>query len=72
MEEKSKKLLIKIWKGINAALALFFLFLMLNAYIQIFFFKNTDKSYYYFGTIFVIPLITCLIVVFGWDLDKAK
>lgn len=54
----------------NALLALFFFGLIADAYIQIFYFRNTEKHYYYIATLFVIPLITCLIVVFGWSLDE--
>ncbi|HEY0659211.1 MAG TPA: hypothetical protein VGD05_12090 [Pyrinomonadaceae bacterium] len=54
----------------NALLAVFFLVLIVDAYIQIFYFRNAEKHYYYIGTLFIIPLITCLIVVFGWDLDN--
>jgi YbbR domain-containing protein len=66
----NKKLLSRIWRIINALLAAFFLFLIVDAYIQIFYFKNAEKYYYYIATLFIIPLMTCLIVVFGWDLDN--
>lgn len=65
-----KKLFSKIWRFLNAALALFFLYLILDAWIEILYFHNAEKHYYYFGTLFIIPLITCLVVVFGWDLDE--
>ena len=65
-----KKLFYKLWKILNALLALFFTVLIVDAYIQIFYFKNAEKHYYYIATLFIIPLITCLIVVFGWDLDN--
>jgi len=39
---------------------------------QSFYFKNAEKQYYYIATLFIIPLFTCLIVVFGWDLDNRK
>ncbi|MCU1290773.1 MAG: hypothetical protein JWN60_3002 [Acidobacteria bacterium] len=66
----NRKFFSKIWKIANAILALYFTFLIIDAYIQIFYFKNAEKHYYYIGTLFIIPLITCLIVVFGWDLDN--
>jgi YbbR domain-containing protein len=66
----NKKLFSRIWRIINALLAAFFLFLIVDAYIQIFYFKNAEKYYYYIATLFIIPLMTCLIVVFGWDLDN--
>jgi len=66
----NRKLFSKIWRITNALLAAFFLFLIIEAYIQIFYFKNAEKYYYYIATLFIIPLITCLIVVFGWDLDN--
>ena len=65
-----RKLFYKLWRITNALLAVFFLVLIADAYIQIFYFKNAEKYYYYIGTLFIIPLITCLIVVFGWDLDN--
>jgi hypothetical protein len=65
-----KKLFYKLWRILNALLAVFFLVLIVDAYIQIFYFRNAEKHYYYIGTLFIIPLITCLIVVFGWDLDN--
>ncbi len=65
----NKRFFCKLWRILNAVLAAFFLFLIADAYIQIFYFKNAEKYYYYIGTLFIIPLITCLIVVFGWDLD---
>lgn len=66
----NKKLFSRIWRILNALLAAFFLFLIVDAYIQIFYFKNAEKYYYYIATLFIIPLMTCLIVVFGWDLDN--
>ena len=66
----NRKLFSKLWKILNALLALFFTVLIVDAYIQIFYFKNAEKHYYYIATLFIIPLITCLIVVFGWDLDN--
>jgi len=65
-----RKLFYKLWRITNALLAVFFLVLIADAYIQIFYFKNAEKYYYYIGTLFIIPLMTCLIVVFGWDLDN--
>ncbi len=70
MNEGSSQFLSKAWRIVNAVLALFFLFLIADAYIQIFYFKSTEKHFYYFATLFVIPLITCLTVVFGWSLDQ--
>lgn len=66
----NKKLFTKIWRLLNSALALFFFYLIVDAWVEIFYFKNNEKHYYYIATLFVIPLLTCLIVVFGWDLDK--
>ena len=65
-----KKLFSKVWRILNGALALFFLYLIVDAWIEILYFKNGEKHLYYIGTLFIIPLLTCLIVVFGWDLDK--
>lgn len=70
MKETDGKILSKTWRILNAVLALFFLVLIADAYVQIFYFKNTEKHYYYIATLFIIPLITCLIVVFGWSLDE--
>ena len=72
MNKKSKSYLSKAWRILNALLAAFFSYLIVDAWFQIFYFKNTDKYYYYIATLFIIPLLTCLIVVFGWDLDKPK
>lgn len=58
------------WKIINAALGLFFLYSIIDAWIQILYFKNPEKHYYYIGTTFFIPLFTCLIVVCGWSLER--
>lgn len=66
----NKRFFYKLWRILNAVLAAFFLFLIADAYVEIFYFKNAGKYYYYTGTLFIIPLITCLIVVFGWDLDN--
>lgn len=68
----SNNLLSKIWKIINAILAAVFLYLIVDAWIQVLFFGSTEKHYYYFATLFIIPLLTCLIVVFGWSLDDRK
>ena len=70
MKETNGKILSNAWRILNAALALFFLVLIADAYIQIFYFKSAEKHYYYIATLFIIPLATCLIVVFGWSLDK--
>ncbi len=72
MNAESKNYLLKAWKVINALLAIVFAYLIVDAWIQIFYFKNTEKYYYYIATLFIIPLLTCLIVVFGWDLDNGK
>lgn len=65
-----KKIISPAWKILNAFLALFFLYLIVDAWIEILYFKNAEKYYYYIATLFIIPLFTCLIVVFGWDLDN--
>jgi hypothetical protein len=70
MDDKSKKYLPAAWKIINAVLAIVFGYLIIDAWVQIFYFNNAEKYYYYIATLFIIPLITCLIVVFGWDLDN--
>jgi Na+/H+-dicarboxylate symporter len=72
MSEKRINYLSAAWRIINAALAVVFAGLIIDAWIQIFYFKNAEKYYYYIATLFIIPLITCLIVVFGWDLDNRK
>jgi hypothetical protein len=69
MKRSHKDLIYKIWRILNGALATFFLYLIVNAWVQIFYFKNPAKQYYYEASLFIIPLITCLIVVFGWSLD---
>jgi len=68
----NKKILSNLWKILNAVLALIFLYLIADAWIQILYFKRAEKYFYYIATLFIIPLFTCLIVVFGWDLDKRK
>ncbi len=70
MSEKPINFLLAAWRVVNAALALVFAGLIVDAWVEIFYFKNAEKYYYYIATLFIIPLITCLIVVFGWDLDK--
>lgn len=65
-----KKLFSKIWTILNGALAFFFTCLIVDAWIEILYYKNAEKQYYYIGTLFIIPLLTCLTVVFGWDLDE--
>lgn len=72
MNDKNKSYLSKAWRMLNALLAAFFVYLIVDAWVQIFYFKNTDKHFYYIATLFIIPLLTCLIVVFGWDLDNPK
>ena len=70
MSESPRKILSTVWKILNAILALIFLYLIIEAWVEIFYFKSAEKYYYYIATLFVIPLLTCLIVVFGWDLNK--
>jgi hypothetical protein len=65
-----KNALSLAWKILNAALGSFFLYSIIDAWIQILYFKNPEKHYYYIGTTFFIPLFTCLIVVCGWSLEK--
>ncbi len=72
MSEKNVNYLSAAWKIINAVLAVVFAWLIVDAWVQIFYFKNAEKHYYYIATLFIIPLFTCLIVVFGWDLDNRK
>ena len=72
MDDKTKNYLSAVWKIINAVLAVVFAYLIVDAWVQIFYFKNTEKHFYYIATLFIIPLMTCLIVVFGWDLDNRK
>jgi hypothetical protein len=67
-----KEFIIKAWKFLNAALAVIFLYLIVDAWIEILYFKRTEKYYYYIATLFIIPLFTCLIVVLDWDLDSRK
>ena len=70
MEPSHKKIISRLWRILNALLAAFFLYLIVNAWVQALYFKNTDKQYYYEGSLFIIPLLTCLIVVFDWSLDE--
>jgi len=72
MSEKSKNYLSRAWRILNAVLAAIFAYLIVDAWIQVFYFKNAEKHYYYIATLFIIPLFTCLIVVFGWDLNNRK
>jgi hypothetical protein len=67
-----KNFILKAWKIINGFLAVIFAYLIGDAWIQILYFGRTEKHYYYIATLFIVPLITCLIVVFGWDLDERK
>jgi hypothetical protein len=71
MSEKKLNYLSAVWKTINGVLAVVFAWLIVDAWVEIFYFKNAEKYYYYIATLFIIPLLTCLIVVFGWDLDKS-
>lgn len=68
----NKKLLSKIWWILNAGLALLFLCIIADAWIEILYFKRTEKYFYYHATLLFIPLLTCLTVVFRWDLDTLK
>lgn len=68
----AKLFILRAWRILNAVLALIFLYLIADAWIEILYFKNAEKYYYYIATLFIIPLLTCLIVVFGWDLDDRK
>ena len=72
MSEKNVNYLSAAWKIINAVLAVIFAVLIVDAWVQILYFKNAEKYYYYIATLFIIPLFTCLIVVFGWELDDRK
>lgn len=72
MSAEKNRNLIKIWKILNAALALVFVYLIVDAWVEILYFNRHEKHFYYIGTLFIIPLLTCLIVVFGWDLDSRK
>ncbi len=72
MDEKNKNYLSKSWRILNAVLAAVFAYLIVDAWIQVLYFKNAEKHYYYIATLFIISLFTCLIVVFGWDLDNRK
>ncbi len=72
MDEKNVNYLSVTWRILNAVLAVVFAYLIVDAWVQIFYFKNAEKQYYYIATLFIIPLFTCLIVVFGWDLDNRK
>lgn len=71
METKNKKILLRVWKIVNALLAAFFLYLIVDAWLQILYFGNAEKHYYYVATLFVIPFVTCLIVVLGWNVDES-
>ena len=72
MNEENKNYLSKSWRILNAVLAVVFAGLIVDAWIQVLYFKNAEKHYYYIATLFIIPLFTCLVVVFGWDLDNQK
>lgn len=65
-----KEFIIKSWKFVNAVLAVIFLYMIVEAWVEILYFKRAEKYYYYVATLFIIPLFTCLIVVLGWDLDN--
>lgn len=67
-----KKVLSKIWRILNAVLAVFFLYIIADAWIAILYFKVQEKHFYYLATLPFIPLLTCLLVVFNWDLDTLK
>jgi hypothetical protein len=70
MNKFNRENFYKAWRILNGALAIFFLYLIIDAWIQILYFKNAEKHYYYTATLFFIPLLTCLIVVLGWDLPE--
>ena len=72
MSGKNVNYLSAAWRIINAVLAVVFVWLIADAWVQVLYFKNAEKYYYYVATLFIIPLFTCLIVVFGWDLDNRK
>jgi hypothetical protein len=72
MDEKNKNYLSKCVADFKCLLAVVFAYLIVDAWVQIFYFKNAEKQYYYIATLFIIPLFTCLIVVFGWNLDNRK
>jgi len=72
MDEKSKNYLSRAWRILYGVLAAIFAYLIVDAWVQVLYFKNAEKHYYYIATLFIIPLFTCLIVVFGWDLDNRK
>jgi len=72
MDENNKNYLSKSWRILNAVLSIVFAYLIVDAWIEVLYFKNAEKHYYYIATLFIIPLLTCLIVVFGWDLDNRK
>lgn len=63
------KLIFGAWQILNAVLAVFFLWLIIEAWIEIFYYRNSEKQYYYLATLFVIPFLACLTAAFGWDLD---
>ena len=69
MKQPKGRFIYRAWRILNGILAAFFLYLIINAWVEIFYYKNTEKQYYYFATIFMIPFVTCLIVVLGWNLD---
>jgi hypothetical protein len=72
MSDKNLNYLSAAWKIINAVLAVVFAYLIVDAWVQILYYKNAEKPYYYIATLFIIPLMTCLIVVFGWELENRK
>ena len=69
MKPPHKKIVSVCWRIINGILAAFFFYLIVNAWVQALYYKNAERQYYYEATLFIIPLITCLIVVFNWSLD---
>ncbi len=66
------KITSKIWRIFNAVMAIFFLCLIADAWIQILYFKRAEKHFYYLATLLFIPFLTCLVVVLDWDLDTLK
>lgn len=64
------KLIFETWRILNIILAAFFFYLIVEAWIEILYFRNTEKQYYYLATLFIIPFFACLSAVFGWNLDE--
>ncbi len=45
MDEKSKNYLSKTWRILNAVLAVIFAYLIVDAWIQVLYFKSAEKHY---------------------------